>query len=200
MSRCGGAGKTPVLFPPGWLEKTSKEPQLARNEILTLMLTLNRVQAENSTVRAQRDELERNAMRFNRRLAEMALASDKECARARRSEGAQSDTRGALEALEKFQSRLETRTKEAQLERDKSSLKAKHLKRQLCKVEKELRAAKRGASNISAMSAIKKLALDNAVGKRLVAAAHPDKVPFELNGSACELFRFLQTIRESELS
>ena len=50
--------KEPALFPPGWLEKTSQDPELARRELLHLTRELNRVLTENSTVRKQRDELE----------------------------------------------------------------------------------------------------------------------------------------------
>ena len=49
----------------------------------------------------------------------------------------------------------------------------------------------------SAMSAIKRLARDRADGKSLSVAVHPDKVPGELNGVACELFKVVQGFREA---
>ena len=67
------ASKIPALFPPGWLERTSSDPKLAREEIHNLALKVKRVEDDNSKVRAQRDELERNAARFDRRLTAIAL-------------------------------------------------------------------------------------------------------------------------------
>ena len=98
--------------------------------------------------------------------------------------------------MERLRSHLETKVRSLELERDTSNLKSDHMKRRLCKLEGELRAAKRG-SGVNTMRAIKKLTLNHSVGKRLAAVVHPDKVPTELSESASELFQFLQTIRES---
>ena len=49
-------------------------------------------------------------------------------------------------------------------------------------------------------SAIEKLAKSPAVGRRLAAACHPDKVPAECNDLAVELFRFVQGVRDSNSS
>lgn len=49
-------------------------------------------------------------------------------------------------------------------------------------------------------SAIDKLAKCPAVGKRLAAAVHPDKVPAEYNDLALELFKFVQNVRDSSSS
>ena len=182
--------KTSVLFPPGWLERTSRDPKLAQEEILHLTLKMRDIQAENSRVRKQRDRLEC-------RLTATALSRDQESARARNSECAHEDTQNKLEGLEKLRSHLETKVRSVELERDTSNLKSDHMKRRLCKVEGELRAAKRESSGVNTMKAIKKLTLNHSVGKRLAAVVHPDKVPTELSESASELFQFLQTIRES---
>ena len=106
--------------------------------------TLQRVEAEKSTLRTQLDEMERSALRYNRR--------------------------------------LEKKVQDLELE--------------LRLLKAELRAAKRANSD-GAMSAIKKLARDRAVGKKLVVAVHPDKVPEELNSAACEIFKILQNFREA---
>ena len=59
-------------------------------------------------------------------------------------------------------------------------------------------ATKKKKSNENLVSVITKLARDRSVGKRLAAACHPDRVPAELNDSSTELFRFFQTIRETD--
>ena len=66
----------PELFPPDWLEKTSRDPESARRELLYLTRELNRVQTENSTVRKQRDELEHDKAKLYRRLEAMKVARD----------------------------------------------------------------------------------------------------------------------------
>ena len=73
----------PALFPPGWLEKTSRDPELARRELLYLTRELNRVQTENSTVRKQRDELEHDKAKLYQRFEAMKVARDQEYARCR---------------------------------------------------------------------------------------------------------------------
>ena len=182
--------KTPVLFPPGWLEWTSSDPKLARDEILHLSLKKRKIEDENSKVRTQRDELERDAERFNRRLSAIALARDEEQTQVRSSECAHKQTQEKLEASERLRSRLEERVQEAESD-------AGNLQRRVRSLEVELRTAKRVNSKASVASTIKKLALNNTVGRRLAAAVHPDKVPTELADTASELFFFLQTIRES---
>ena len=179
----------PVLFPPWWLEKTSTDPELARKELIYYARELNRVQTENSTVRKHRDELEHDKVKLYHRL-------DQENARCRRIECDHENTQNMLQSLKKLRLHLENKVQEAQLALDKSSLEAQTLRHQVRKLETKLRAAKRGVSSVNAMSAMKKLALDRGVGKRLAAATHPDKVPVELNDPASELFRFVQEIRE----
>ena len=190
------ASKIPALFPPGWLERTSSDPKLAREEIHNLALKVKRVEDENSKVRAQRDELERNAARFDRRLTAIALARDQEHAQVRSSECAHKQTQDQLEALERLRARLEQNVREAELERAEANTNAGNLQRRVRRLEAELRKAKRVSSDVLAMSAMKKLATDHSVGRRLAAVIHPDKVPSELTDSASELFCFLQTIRE----
>jgi chromosome segregation ATPase len=189
--------KTPALFPPGWLELTSSDPKLARDQILHLSLKNRKLEDENSKVRTQRDELERNAERFNRRLSAIALAHNEEQAQVRSSECAHKQTQEKLEALERLRSRLEERVQEAEHERDEAKSDAGNLQRRVRSLEVELRTAKRVNSKASVASTIKKLALNNTVGRRLAAAVHPDKVPTELADTASDLFCFLQTIRES---
>ena len=186
--------KTPALFPPGWLELTSSDPKLARDQILHLSLKMRKIEDENSKVRTQRDELERDAERFNRRLSAIALARDEEQAQVRSSECAHKQTQEKLEALERLRSRLEERVQEAEHERDEAKSDAGNLQRRVRSLEVELRTAKRVNSKAGA---IKKLALNHTIGRRLAAAVHPDKVPIELADTASELFCFLQTIRES---
>jgi chromosome segregation ATPase len=186
--------KTPALFPPGWLEWTSSDPKLARDQILHLSLKMRKIEDENSKVRTQRDELERDAERFNRRLSAIALARDEEQAQVRRSEYAHKQTQEKLEALKRLRSRLEEGVQEAEHERDEAKSNAGNLQRRVCSLEVELRTVKRVNSKAGA---IKKLALNHTIGRRLAAAVHPDKVPIELADTASELFCFLQTIRES---
>ena len=186
--------KTPALFPPGWLEWTSSDPKLARDQILHLSLKMRKIEDENSKVRTQRDELERDAERFNRRLSAIALARDEEQAQVRSSECAHKQTQEKLEALEGLRSRLEERVQEAEYERDEAKSDTGNLQRRVRSLEVELRTAKRVNSKAGA---IKKLALNHTIGRRLAAAVHPDKVPIELADTASELFCFLQTIRES---
>ena len=111
--------KIPALFPPGWLERTSSDPKLAREEIHNLALKVKRVEDENSKVKAQRDELERNAARFDRRLTAIALARDQEHAQVRSSECAHKQTQDQLEALERLRARLEQNVREEKKERKK---------------------------------------------------------------------------------
>ena len=186
--------KTPALFPPGWLEWTSSDPKLARDQILHLSLKMRKIEDENSKVRTQRDELERDAERFNRRLSAIALARDEERAQVRSSECAHKQTQEKLEALEGLRSRLEERVQEAEHERDEAKSDTGNLQRRVRSLEVELRTAKRVNSKAGA---IKKLALNHTIGRRLAAAVHPDKVPTELADTASDLFCFLQTIRES---
>ena len=100
------------------------------------------------------------------------------------------------EALEGLRARLEQNVREAELERAEANTNAGNLQRRVRRLEAELRKVKRVSSDVLAMSAIKKLATDHSVGRRLAAVIHPDKVPSELTDSASELFCFLQTIRE----
>ena len=179
----------PVLFPPWWLEKTSTDPELARKELIYYAREHNRVQTENSTVRKQRDELEHDKVKLYHRL-------DQENARCRRIECAHENTQNTLQSLKKLRLHLENKVQIGQVALDKSNLEAQTLRHQVRKLETKLRAAKRGVNGAGAMSAMKRLALDRAVGKRLAAATHPDKVPDELNDPASELFRFVQEIRE----
>ena len=188
-SRCLETKVTPALFPPGWLEKTSRDPELARKELLWLTRELNRVKTENSTVRKQRDELEHDKAKLYHRL-------DQENARCRRIECDHENTQKTLQSLKKFRLHLENTVREVQVALDKSNVDAQTLRHQIRKLETKLRAGQRGVSSVNAMSAMKKLALDRGVGKRLAAATHPDKVPVELNAPASELFRFVQEIRE----
>ena len=179
----------PVLFPPWWLEKTSTDPELARKELIYYARERNRVQTENSTVRKQRDELEHDKAKLYNRLKEENI-------RCRRIECDHENTQNTLQSLKKLRLHLENKVQEVQLALDKSNLEAQTLRHQVRKLETKLRAAKRGVNGAGAMSAIKRLALDHKVGKRLAAATHPDRVPVELNDSASELFRFLQEARE----
>lgn len=186
----------PVLFPPGWLEKTSWDPELARRELLYLTRELNRVQTENSTVRKQRDELEHDKAKLYHRLEAMKVARDQEYARCRSVECDHQNTKNTLQALEKFRLHLENKVQEAQLALDKSNREAQSLRSRVRKLETKSRVTKRSGNGADAVSAMKRLAHNHAVGKRLAAATHPDKVPAELNDSASELFRFVQEIRE----
>lgn len=65
------------------------DTKLARDEILHLALKKRQVKDENSKVRTQRDELERDAERFDCRLSAIALARDEEHAQVKSSECAQ---------------------------------------------------------------------------------------------------------------
>ena len=143
-SRCLETKVTPTLFPPGWLEKTSRDPELARKELLYLTRELNRVQTENSTVRKQRDELEHDKAKLYHRLEAMKVARDQEYARYRSIECDHKNTQNMLQSLKKFQIHLENKVQEAQSALDKSSLEAQALRNQVRKLEAKPRAAKRG--------------------------------------------------------
>ena len=82
-------------------------------------------------------------------------------------------------------------------ERDKARNKLYSTLSELCTIKREM-ATKKKKSNENLVSVITKLARDRSVGKRLAAACHPDRVPAELNDSSTELFRFFQTIRETD--
>ena len=82
-------------------------------------------------------------------------------------------------------------------ERDKARNKFYSTLSELCTIKREM-ATKKKKSNENLVSVITKLARDRSVGKRLAAACHPDRVPAELNDSSTELFRFFQTIRETD--
>lgn len=59
-------------------------------------------------------------------------------------------------------------------------------------------AVARQASSSSLEKAIRKLARNPKVVKKLVLVCHPDKCPSEVTDSASELFRYLQSIREKD--
>lgn len=176
------SNKEPALFPPGWLDKTSKDPALASEEILYLTHKLKKTEAENSQVRKQRDELEQRVEQFTHKLMANSVARDK--------------TQEQIARMEHISAMLEQRARDAEQERDKASASAAKLRQRVRLLKEKLRTNKRGADG-GALSVIRKLALDRAVGKRLAACVHPDKVPAELTGAALEVFRFVQKIRES---
>ena len=65
------------------------------------------------------------------------------------------------------------------------------------KLERALLEARRDDANGKLTSAIRKITTYSAVGKRLAAALHPDKVPPELSDVATEVFQFIQGLRDN---
>ena len=87
------------------------------------------------------------------------------------------------------------KAREAEDERDKERVRVRRLERLVEKLRKDARDARGDGRGGEMLSAIRKMAKSPAVGKRLVAACHPDKAPPELNLVAAELFRLLQDMR-----
>ena len=191
-----------ALFPPGWLEETSNNPILAQKEIRHLTLEHNRIQQENTAVREERDRTAANARHIaeqcEQRLSNLQKVYEEECVRARKA-------RSALELADDMNARVRRladveskKAREAEDERDKERVRVRRLERLVEKLRKDARDARdaRGDGNGGEiLSAIRKMAKNPAVGKRLAAACHPDKAPPELNLVAAELFRLVQDMR-----
>eukprot|EP00966_Prymnesium_polylepis_P304279 7030333-Prymnesium_polylepis.2 len=79
-------------------------------------------------------------------------------------------------------------------------LRAKSAEASLAQVQAQLAKAtvarRASSASLGLERAIRKLARNPAVAKKLVLVLHPDKCPASLSESAAELFRFVQSIRE----
>ena len=188
-----------ALFPPGWLEETSKNPILVQKEIRHLTLEHNRIQQENTAVREERDRTAANARHIaeqcEQRLSNLQKVYEEECVRARKA-------RSALELADDMNARVRRladveskKAREAENERDKERVRVRRLERLVEKLRKDARDARGDGRGGEMLSAIRKMAKSPAVGKRLAAAFHPDKAPPELNLVAAELFRLVQDMR-----
>ena len=89
------------------------------------------------------------------------------------------------------------KAREAEAKAEAEKLRANHLQKQVLKLERALREARRDGANGKLTSAIRKITTSSAVGKRLAAALHPDKVPPELSDVATEVFQFIQGLRDN---
>ena len=90
------------------------------------------------------------------------------------------------------------KAREAEAKAEAEKLRANHLQKQVLKLEsRALREARRDGANGKFTSAIRKITTSSAVGKRLAAALHPDKVPPELSDVATEVFQFIQGLRDN---
>ena len=88
------------------------------------------------------------------------------------------DMKVRIRSLADMESR---KAREAEAKAEAEKLRANHLQKQVLKLERALREARRDGANGKLTSAIRKIATSSAVGKRLAAALHPDKVPPELS-------------------
>ena len=191
-------------YDPAWLEAVSIDPIQAKGALLDQML--KRKDAEDTTqfVRQQMDRMRRKQERTE-------LAYNQAMGQFTKAELAHKQTTEKLEALE--QREVDYNRKVWHLQRDQKKeewgkeldahrlnrregeLKARE--REVRKREGELQTAKMGGC---AVSAISKLAKNKTIGRRLAAAVHPDKFPDELSEAASDLFKFVQTLRETEAS
>ena len=194
--------KPPALFPPGWLEETSSDPTRAAREIESLCIELVRVQGENSSVRGREDELRREVDRYNTAFRRLHAELESERRATRSSKAARVDAERRLEEYSHLSYMEAKKARDAESALSKEKDRTSSLERRVARLEGAIGKlkAQREASDSGLVSAIKKLAKSPAVGKRLAAACHPDKVPVECNKLAVELFKFVQGVRDANPS
>ena len=189
----------PALFPPGWLEEVSSNPRSAAREIESLCLELARVQGENSSVRRQKDELGREVDRYDTAFRRLHTEQESERRATRSSKAARVDAERRLEEYSHLSYTEAKKARDAESALSKEKDRASSLERRVARLERAIGKlkAQREAPDSGLASAIKKLAKSPAVGKRLAAACHPDRVPTEMSDACTELFRFVQGMRDN---
>ena len=189
--------RKPALFSPGWLEETSADPERASKEIQRIAVERERLQSENTNVRQERDQLRREAERCDMAFRGIQIELENERRVARASKAARVD---AERQLSEHTQLLEKTTRSAERRLNKEKDRTACLERRVHTLEQFVfkARAQRDAGRIA--SAIQKLAASPAVGRRLAAACHPDKVPAEYSDLADQLFKFVQNVRDSSSS
>ena len=191
------AGIAPVVpvYEVARIKKVAHDPKLAKVELNWCHSRLAWYESERQYLRDETAKHKHIAEQCEKKLADLQLTFDQERLRARKAtselklaEYKNTSTRRLADVESK-----KARDAEANAEAEK--LRANHLERRVSKLEKALREARRDDGKLS--SAIRKITTSSAVGKRLAAAVHPDKVPPELSDVATEIFRFIQGLRDN---
>ena len=177
-----------------------KYPETARQELQWIYANMHRLKTLDGEVAVLRTETKKHrvaARRYEKKLNALQLAYDQECLRARKATSAlelAEDMKVRIRSLADMESR---KAREAEAKAEAEKLRANHLQKQVLKLERALREARRDGANGKLTSAIRKITTYSAVGKRLAAALHPDKVPPELSDVATEVFQFIQGLRDN---
>ena len=134
------------------------------------------------------------------RWRDLQVELDREHKAARASRAGLLKAQGQLEEYKRHSESetVKARVAERALETEKG--RADRLERRVWKLELAVARGKsrRAASGESLLSAIEKLTTRSpVVGKRIAAACHPDKVPSDCSELASELFRLIQSLRDT---
>ena len=198
--------RTPTpLFEPGWLERISADPALASSEIRRRALEGEQLHEKNRIeflkLRTQRDELRKDVERHAIAYQGLQLKVANERRAARSSKAARVEAERLLDEYRERSNEEAKKAADMKCALSKEKDRVASLERRVRTLEQTVfvkaRAQRDGTRLVSA---IEKLAKSPAVGKRLAAACHPDKVPAECNDLAVELFRFVQGVRDSNSS
>ena len=189
-----------ALFPLGWLEHTSATPALASKEIEHAYVELDRIQNENSRVRQERDEMRRGVEQWEMTFQSVEAELDNERRAVRSSKAARAEAERLLDKYRELSDKEAKKAEDVKCALSKEKDRAATLERRVRKLERAVFKARAQHNAGSLVSAIAKLAASPAVGKRLAAACHPDRVPAEHNDVAVELFKFVQNARDLNAS
>ena len=192
--------RKPSLFPPGWLENTSNDPKLAAHEIERSGLELERVLTENVRVRRERDQLRREKERSDEAVQRANAELESERRAVRSSQAARVEAERLLEKYRQLSDKEAKKARDVECVLNKEKDHTATLERRVRKLEQAVFKARAQRNAGSLVSAIAKLAASPAVGRRLAAACHPDKVPAEYSDLADQLFKFVQNVRDSSSS
>ena len=155
---------------------------------------------ERNSILRMRDECKLAQKNMDNHWRDLQVERDREHKAARSSRAALLKAQGQLE---EYQRRADSETVKARVaERalEVEKRRADRLERRGRKLELAVARwkSRRAASGESLLSAIEKLTTRSpVVGKRIAAACHPDKVPTDYSELASELFRLIQSLRET---
>ena len=192
--------QTPALFPPGWLDDISKDPERARKELTRTALEVRKFSADLGEVSEEKDRLRR---RLKRKETEYTIHIGSLQDELQREQGTTHARKRTLEETTKqrddykFQAAIEARKAfQARQSLSEEKDRTASLELRVRKLEQTIeRAEAQRGTGERLVSAIEKIAKKKACGKRLAAAVHPDKFLPECSELATELFQFVQSKR-----
>ena len=156
---------------------------------------IERLMDENLEVRRKLEKLRSVMEQFENQMQSLYLQSETERRAARASASQLAAAQRQLESYRRLADMEASKKSQAERALCVEKKRANRLERRLRKLEQATQVSNTGSG---LASAIEKLTRKSpAVGKRLAAACHPDKCPDECHQLAAELFRFVQSVRDT---